>query len=683
MTFAQKSQLIHRQTIQIFEIDLDVCANVYGNTPCNATFIGVNPTGTEECFNMWSGCQDRDNYVKTINTIRFSTDRVQPPTNLECLPFLNSVSTIPTRLDIGRSIGTQATRNLTLQNPPYHDRIFNIDPYATTRAVPSEQATFFGKLIGRKKYFEGRTVRVLTGFLEDDGTYDPSNFRTTQYTIKKMSMGSNGMVTIQVASILRQADGNKIKFPLPSSKKLLAESPFNDTQIQVDGKPEHFLDYLGNVSMVGEFVRIGEEIMQVSSIQGDATFNYDTEAGGPFQIGETLTFGSGATATLNALTDNGVVGTMTVQMLSGLAPSDDDTISGGSSGATALVDGNSSGASDTENPDVAITYNVIRGAGNTLPADASIGDTVQHVYTAFGKTVKDAFYDVVRAARIDAAYIPYNTQWEDEQVAWLQGYEVTTWRSEPTEIKKVLNNLIKQTPAFVFYDERNQEIRLLAMKQSITDIATEIDDEKHIIQGSDNWKTNDEDRISRVSVLYNKFNQGKPDDEKNNYLTWEVDIDSDAEDDNAYGSSNVNEMTILGTWITNDVIAQLLSQRMLQTYDEAPLVVSFSLDVKDSELFIGDYVRITTRKVIDEKGNPRTFFAQIIEVKETKAAHLYEYMAQELVNGARAKVWSANVDGNEVNSQTYVSASDEEKETYIYWSDNNGENSGVEGSKWV
>ena len=69
------------------------------------------------------------------------------------------------------------------------------------------------------------------------------------------------------------------------------------------------------------------------------SFAYDNEASGPFSEDEVLTFGNGATAALLALDDDGTVGNMYVQLLTGVAPGDNDTISGGTSSATADVSG--------------------------------------------------------------------------------------------------------------------------------------------------------------------------------------------------------------------------------------------------------------------------------------------------------------------------------------------------------
>lgn len=66
--------------------------------------------------------------------------------------------------------------------------------------------------------------------------------------------------------------------------------------------------------------------------------NYDTEASGPFTLGETLTFTSPAgTAKLVKLVDNGTTGEMIIAMLTGSVPVDNSTIAGAT--ATAIVNG--------------------------------------------------------------------------------------------------------------------------------------------------------------------------------------------------------------------------------------------------------------------------------------------------------------------------------------------------------
>jgi hypothetical protein len=68
------------------------------------------------------------------------------------------------------------------------------------------------------------------------------------------------------------------------------------------------------------------------------SFAYDTEASGPFVVGEALSW-SGGTGRLNALTDNGTTGLFTITKLTGTDPVNDTVITGGGSSATCAVNG--------------------------------------------------------------------------------------------------------------------------------------------------------------------------------------------------------------------------------------------------------------------------------------------------------------------------------------------------------
>lgn len=71
----------------------------------------------------------------------------------------------------------------------------------------------------------------------------------------------------------------------------------------------------------------------------DYIFNYDTEASGPFTEGENVTFSGGAVGELITLQDAGTTGRMYVSIISGSVPVNNETITGGTSAATAAVDG--------------------------------------------------------------------------------------------------------------------------------------------------------------------------------------------------------------------------------------------------------------------------------------------------------------------------------------------------------
>lgn len=83
---------------------------------------------------------------------------------------------------------------------------------------------------------------------------------------------------------------------------------------------------------------------------------YDNEASGPFTVTETLTFGGGGTAELLVLNDEGLTGNMIIRMISGSDPVDNDTISGGTSSATADVDTGTGGGSPVDSVGGFISY---------------------------------------------------------------------------------------------------------------------------------------------------------------------------------------------------------------------------------------------------------------------------------------------------------------------------------------
>lgn len=111
-------------------------------------------------------------------------------------------------------------------------------------------------------------------------------------------------------------------------------------------------------------------------------FAYDGETSGPFQIGETLTFTSPAgTAYLSSLTDNGTTGRMQIRMLTGSVPTDNSTISGGTSSATAAVNGSVVASEDPRQLKLATTLSGATETSvvctSTIPSDTAATGTIR------------------------------------------------------------------------------------------------------------------------------------------------------------------------------------------------------------------------------------------------------------------------------------------------------------------
>lgn len=155
-------------------------------------------------------------------------------------------------------------------------------------------------------------------------------------------------------------------------------------------------------------------------------FEYDTEAAGPFTVGETLTFTSPAgTAVLAKLTDNGTTGEMWIStMVTGTIPTDNSGITGGTSGATANVNG-------TVNNDINLRQMNLNGAltgaavtsvvvNGSIPSDTPSSGTIRilrangfytrHAYSAWSGstfTISSTDFSSNNAANSTNLFVSY------------------------------------------------------------------------------------------------------------------------------------------------------------------------------------------------------------------------------------------------------------------------------------
>lgn len=157
-------------------------------------------------------------------------------------------------------------------------------------------------------------------------------------------------------------------------------------------------------------------------------FDYDGEASGPFVVGETLTFTSpSGTAKVAAIRDLGTTGELIIgPMLSGSVPTDNSGITGGTSGATASVNGTVGNSIDLRQ----FTLNgALSGASVTsvvvnesIPADTPASGTIRvqrangaysrHAYSAYNAgtktfTITSHDFSSNNAANGANAYISY------------------------------------------------------------------------------------------------------------------------------------------------------------------------------------------------------------------------------------------------------------------------------------
>jgi hypothetical protein len=264
MTYDSLKVLVGKESVTIVEIDLDSCSNTYGSAPCTASGLAAL-----KCFNTYGTCQDTANFTKTTKTFRFSDriiDGVQAAGDAPTFPTITGISHSPTQLTPSKGLGIRATVKVQLTDHPWSD--VGVDPYLSDRTYdPEERSTFWGKMLARQKYYEGRTMRVKQGYL-DDGAYDAANFSTRQYIIDKISGPTpDGKITVTGKDPLKFADNNRKQFPEPSTAELNGDINSSVTSIPITDANS----VIKTAHDAGQsYIRIDDETMLISSISGTA-----------------------------------------------------------------------------------------------------------------------------------------------------------------------------------------------------------------------------------------------------------------------------------------------------------------------------------------------------------------------------------------------------------------------------
>lgn len=206
---------VGRIPVVFVELDIDCCTRTYGSSPCTAS-VGV--TGAAKCYNTYATCQDTANYNKGVKTYRFSDPSARLPVGLQTIPLLKSVSFAPQQITPGKGLGVRGSVSIKLADAPWTD--VDIDPYVADRAAPAA-GTFWGRFRARNPYYEGRMLRILTGYITSPFTWDA--FQTRAYIIDSLSAVLKGdEAQIVGKDILKLADDKKALFPRPSTGTLSA-----------------------------------------------------------------------------------------------------------------------------------------------------------------------------------------------------------------------------------------------------------------------------------------------------------------------------------------------------------------------------------------------------------------------------------------------------------------------------
>lgn len=265
---------------------------------------------------------------------------------------------------------------------------------------------------------------------------------------------------------------------------------------------------------------------------------------------------------------------------------------------------------------------VTRAQFNTTEGEHGQDDAVQ-LCLRYNASVTDIVHDLLtNYAGVDPAYIQLS-EWEAEAGLYLPGL-YDTIITEPVGVQTLLKELGEQAPHYLYWDERSNRIKFVAIKEPPSE-ATVLTDEANFIEGSVAYTDQQDMRISRVVVNFGQYDPTKELDVASNYTQTHIRVDNAAEVN--YGTPRIK--TVYSRWLSNvnRAGAVRLAARIGRRFSELPRLVSFELDPKDSSVWTGTPVFLNSGDLLDNTGSRFNMAAQVLSVVES--GPVYQYRALE------------------------------------------------------
>ena len=214
------------------------------------------------CYNVFGGkspCQDKPNYVKGVQTLKFTGMGSPIPIGQSVRPYIKTpISRTPTKLDPEEGLAVRSSSTLTMIDEPGSD--IECDPYVRDRATPAG-GTFWTRFFARNPNYGGRTARIEQAFV-DHGVFGAPI--TERFVIDSMKGPSaNGEVSITIKDPTKLLD--KAKAPTPSSGKLAVPLLLTDMQLTLGAGEGAQYTSTG-------WVRVGSEVIRYDGNVGDVLY---------------------------------------------------------------------------------------------------------------------------------------------------------------------------------------------------------------------------------------------------------------------------------------------------------------------------------------------------------------------------------------------------------------------------
>lgn len=309
---------------------------------------------------------------------------------------------------------------------------------------------------------------------------------------------------------------------------------------------------------------------------------------------------------------------------------------------------------------------VTRATDGTDPEDHDAGDRVQ-LCLRYTEQRPDVIAEdlLTNYGFVPASFIP-TADWDAEASIWLEQFRLTTLITEPVGVNDLLGEITEQALFYIWWDERDQEVKLKALRPVYTDTVFDVNDTNNILKGTVALRARPKERVSQVWTFFQQRNPTEKLDEEKNYRRIRIRIDGDAESSLQYGEPRIKK--IYSRWIQSDALAVQTNAKLLARFRDTPEYFSFRLDAKDRNIWTADIINSTVDSVVDDTGSPEPRRWQIVSAEEIQPGEVVQYKAQffEYQETARFSYIMEN------DAPIYADATEEERTVGCFMSTDEG-----------
>lgn len=270
------------------------------------------------------------------------------------------------------------------------------------------------------------------------------------------------------------------------------------------------------------------------------------------------------------------------------------------------------------------TLGLTRATRGTVAEDRDTGDTVQPCQVWASAAPEDVLQDLLTAAGLTLGQLD-TAGWAAEALEWFGGLTITTLLARPTKIQALLDELMRDLGAILWWDAEAALVRLRALAPPADPPQTLSEDDSLLARVSPSQQS--ADRLSRVFFWYRLIDAIKEPSAENCASLYAA-ANPTAESAQEYGQPA--SRTIYSRWITTDDQALQTASRMLASFRDAPRRITAETDARlAAGLSVGDQVGIVARAVTGPDGTPTTLVCRVHGIRPTESGHKYQLQLME------------------------------------------------------